>query len=431
MRTTSSSTSSVSSSSCERSTTLRTNKNGRSSKATSTHPNNSYLSVRGAVVAIGLTLQVGIIIASLKGGNKVITTLNKSVITTSADDLEPATAKSTLLKPTSTSSADASQQDDNQESAAVAVAAAPTPATVPVRSDGEGENSHVAGVDGICSLLQSPSSSGLTSSSSASEMWTANVGRIWSISQNPRAPQYTNTTELHEILHETLRPSRLRRGILSRPFDVAQGAALQNAVKIVERKMKDDSAPPLRIVVLGGSVTAGRGCEPGSRSLVNRECAWPRRFESMVNELAGKQIVRVTNLASGGTSTAQGIVFVKYWMYNDDELNRHGPGMCSHPRTLLRSGFQRIRLATSNRVDSTHFWSFSPSSTLHGANAFHRRHYQLVLNQRFTSPTLDERRQANYGISEGQDARSIAGICSICAQIERPVCNPSSRRQRR
>merc|ERR1719469_1382661 len=53
-------------------------------------------------------------------------------------------------------------------------------------------------------------------------------------------------------------------------------------------------------------------------------CAWPARFEKLVNALAGSEVVRVTNLGNGGTSTGQGSVLVKYWMYPGD-LAKYGP----------------------------------------------------------------------------------------------------------
>ena len=57
---------------------------------------------------------------------------------------------------------------------------------------------------------------------------------------------------------------------------------------------------------------------------MNKECAWPRRFEYLVNQVVGKEIIKVHNMAVGGTSTGQGNVFVKYWMY-PEEIRETGP----------------------------------------------------------------------------------------------------------
>jgi len=99
----------------------------------------------------------------------------------------------------------------------------------------------------------------------------------------------------------------------------------------------EKEARPLQIVVLGGSVTAGRGCWPG-RSMTNKKCAWPRRFEFLINQLLGKSlfgnkagtdnnsIIEVHNIAMGGISSHQGTAFVKYWMYpQDSALQKWGP----------------------------------------------------------------------------------------------------------
>jgi hypothetical protein len=72
------------------------------------------------------------------------------------------------------------------------------------------------------------------------------------------------------------------------------------------------SARPLRILVLGGSVLVGRNCRRLVKDLglkipmPQRECAWSHRLQVFLNEFFGKNVVKVTKIAMGGTNTAVG-----------------------------------------------------------------------------------------------------------------------------
>ena len=117
-------------------------------------------------------------------------------------------------------------------------------------------------------------------------------------------------------------------------------SSVKHVIKIIENRIRDpEHYPPLRIAVFGGSVTLGRGCF--GRGMQNYNCAWPKRFELLVNQFAKQQnynnvnkgygkngsdndiikghdkndIVKVYNLAVGGTSSPVGTNIVKYWMY--------------------------------------------------------------------------------------------------------------------
>lgn len=158
----------------------------------------------------------------------------------------------------------------------------------------------------------------------AASLWKEHLDSIWEASHNPTKPEYSNSTILKHILYDILSPSRLRQGLRARPSK-NQHQAVSRVVEILETKLRQPAtAPPLNIAVLGGSVTAGRGCWPGYRGLVNRACAWPRRLEYLVNQAFGTELIKVYNMAVGGTSTAQGNVFVKYWMY-PEEIRETGP----------------------------------------------------------------------------------------------------------
>jgi len=178
---------------------------------------------------------------------------------------------------------------------------------------------------GICRAL-------FDNGSSPAALWRNNVDRIFRASQNPNVPQYANATQLFDILSSSgvLTTDRLRQGLRTRPASEPsnQAAALKRVLDKIDGRLAatDDSdvdeSELVHVAVFGGSVTVGRGCWPESRGLVNRQCSWPRRLELLVNQLAGKDIVRVHNLAVGGTGTEQGIVFVKYWMYPSNAESR-------------------------------------------------------------------------------------------------------------
>lgn len=90
-------------------------------------------------------------------------------------------------------------------------------------------------------------------------------------------------------------------------------------------KHKKKVPPPLSIAVLGGSVTVGMGCAENHIGLPkkfwnnkNTECAWPARLEYMFNQVLFRgqpkqeeQVVKITNLATGGASTEVGKVVLE------------------------------------------------------------------------------------------------------------------------
>jgi hypothetical protein len=101
----------------------------------------------------------------------------------------------------------------------------------------------------------------------------------------------------------SLTPSMLQKGLRTRP----SSPALKRLLKLVQQRMMDpQSTSPLKICrVLGGSVTQGGGCDTPLVTVEGYKatpkdaaaCAWPKRFELLLNNLAGTQLVEVHNLA--------------------------------------------------------------------------------------------------------------------------------------
>lgn len=75
--------------------------------------------------------------------------------------------------------------------------------------------------------------------------------------------------------------------------------------------------PPVKIVVLGGSVTYGNNCYTMKGGNLFR-CSWPKRLETFLNRYFGwtvADIVSVHNLASGGTNTQTAQAMVEYDLF--------------------------------------------------------------------------------------------------------------------
>eukprot|EP00546_Thalassionema_frauenfeldii_P010408 CAMPEP_0178912372 /NCGR_PEP_ID=MMETSP0786-20121207/10225_1 /TAXON_ID=186022 /ORGANISM="Thalassionema frauenfeldii, Strain CCMP 1798" /LENGTH=504 /DNA_ID=CAMNT_0020584945 /DNA_START=68 /DNA_END=1582 /DNA_ORIENTATION=- len=79
----------------------------------------------------------------------------------------------------------------------------------------------------------------------------------------------------------------------------------------------------LQVAVFGGSLTAGHGClenplgVPSQQSFLKRQlpCAWPARFEHLVNSMFGKELINVTNMAMAATTSDVGATVVEYQLW--------------------------------------------------------------------------------------------------------------------
>lgn len=180
----------------------------------------------------------------------------------------------------------------------------------------------------ICSLLEP--------SFSASVIWNQNIDSIYEASHIPHLqkefPTLTKDSsealKLKKILHQ-LSPL-FERGMAHLPSSSTYTSSeiLQTIFDKIQKIHENAHADPLQIVVLGGSVTRGRGCYGHSKILETRPCAWPRRLEVFINQFFGRKVVEIHNMAIGGTNTAGiGSKLVSYWMYPTPELKRNGPDL--------------------------------------------------------------------------------------------------------
>jgi len=193
--------------------------------------------------------------------------------------------------------------------------------SLPKTSSNSNSSSVVFDPTNVCSVL--PSSKAF----SATRLWKEFLPAIFEASKNPLMPPEFQTEEenarLRTVLEETLSPARMRRAVRHMP--TFSHNIVKHVMGIVQKRISDPTNnPPLRIAVFGGSVTIGRGCTPG-RAMSFIQCAWPQRFELLINQFFGQEIIKVFNLGVGGTNSNTGKDRIKYWMYNDIELSKVGP----------------------------------------------------------------------------------------------------------
>ena len=182
----------------------------------------------------------------------------------------------------------------------------------------------------ICSYFHTTASSSFT----ASSIWNVNLSKIYNSSHHPGMQDLFpthNATEpeartMHELLFDILTPNRFRKGMLHiPPTRDATHEIITHILQIAQKRMKDSANnPPVKIAVVGGSVTQGRACF----HVLQRasQCAWPYRFELLINQFVGMEVIKVYNLALGGTTTGSaGSSVVEYWMYRESDLMEAGP----------------------------------------------------------------------------------------------------------
>ena len=122
--------------------------------------------------------------------------------------------------------------------------------------------------------------------------------------------------------------SRLQHASISRPID--QTRSIGRIRSVMNKRMKyPKAAPPLRIVVFGGSVTTGHDCldnifdlqarndgksndRGGTPAHESKICAWPGRLQDMMDETFGIGVVVVKNLAVGGANSDMSRAFMEF-----------------------------------------------------------------------------------------------------------------------
>ena len=204
-------------------------------------------------------------------------------------------------------------------------------------SSSKGDSTHD---NSFCSLVHDK-----LGSRTPSQWWTAHFDNILDASQHSQDPNFIYRNWTRSLL-ASLSPELLQQGIRARP----SVHAFQYVADILHKRIMDpQNSPPLKIAVLGGSVTRGHGCPDSPLILDDGQattpqldatlCAWPSRLESLINALAGMQLVQVFNLAVGATNLQFGTPLIKYGLY---------------PKQLLPSGPDAILSAYSTNEQAHH-----------------------------------------------------------------------------
>jgi len=201
--------------------------------------------------------------------------------------------------------------------------------------------------DGICSLI-AQTAGGFPFS--ASHLWTTHFADILNASQHPLDPNFVHENWTKSLL-ASLTPSMLQQGLRTRP----SLQALERVLKLIRRRILNPNvSPPLKIAVVGGSVTQGGGCNTPPVQMEGYEpmkyatdCAWPKRLEHLVNTLFGSDIIKVHNLAVGGTNLELATPLIKYWLY-PDELLPDGPDVIISSYSTNEQHTYPYRIDTTN-----------------------------------------------------------------------------------
>jgi hypothetical protein len=170
----------------------------------------------------------------------------------------------------------------------------------------------------------------LSSSSDSSEQWPVmSASNVWQSFRNEllNASYATQDTDNERFrpwvtgLFDWYTTDRMERS-LSFP---ASSASMRHILKIIDDY--PTTKEPLQILVMGGSVTAGHGCMENTIGVEDKRtpkgnspffpCAWPTRLELLLNEFlfGGEPVVKVTNLAVGGSSSEVGSMILEYGLF--------------------------------------------------------------------------------------------------------------------
>ena len=136
-------------------------------------------------------------------------------------------------------------------------------------------------------------------------------------------------------VHNEFIVPRLRKSLIRS----MEGDQVQRMMQIIEKRLMDpENNPRLEIMVFGGSVVQGWHSEfhnwfqPGFENKVVSDSAsysWPARLQAILNNVLfrGRDVVRVTNMALGGTTSDVGAVSLEYRRFPP---NYPGPDIIIH-----------------------------------------------------------------------------------------------------
>eukprot|EP00537_Pseudo-nitzschia_pungens_P012389 CAMPEP_0172394896 /NCGR_PEP_ID=MMETSP1061-20121228/17092_1 /TAXON_ID=37318 /ORGANISM="Pseudo-nitzschia pungens, Strain cf. pungens" /LENGTH=642 /DNA_ID=CAMNT_0013126353 /DNA_START=79 /DNA_END=2004 /DNA_ORIENTATION=- len=136
-----------------------------------------------------------------------------------------------------------------------------------------------------------------------------------------------------DTLFSFYKVSNLRRSVMNPapPKEIVQVLKLANEIKLHNSLVSDDKDKrSLRVLVMGGSVTLGVGCNwPEGLGMVKprywarpgERCMWSAWLEKVVDDVIfeGQKIFKVENIAAGGLTSETGSIVFEYELFKDPE----------------------------------------------------------------------------------------------------------------
>jgi hypothetical protein len=164
-------------------------------------------------------------------------------------------------------------------------------------------------------------------STSAMALWVDNIDRIHAASRL----RLDRKWKLHDLTAQVLQliTPRLPLSAKTLPRDVV---GVETLLRKAHARYEYLHAPksrrrglpvpePVKIVVLGGSVTAGVNCFSGIGGSDLEKCAWPARMKGLINGMAQGELVQVHVFALGGSNTNTATVLLEYDLLPKDAQN--------------------------------------------------------------------------------------------------------------
>lgn len=188
------------------------------------------------------------------------------------------------------------------------------------------------GIAAICGRFEA----GRTTAS----VWRSHLNKILEAAIGDEK-QKVHMNWLKELLELLSSGNSMERGLRSAPSMTAMLGILTKLGGLLTHSKNDSLSSPLQVVIFGGSVTEGAGCNnlppeikpflPGNMKLKDgdslcQRCAWPSRLQLLVDAFLGPNSVKIHNLAVGGTNTMLSLPVLEYRLYpaNLDILRQQG-----------------------------------------------------------------------------------------------------------
>jgi len=195
----------------------------------------------------------------------------------------------------------------------------------------ERQRKHKSPFEYMCSKLPSQGAS-------AASLWDDYAETIFQASIHPLDTKGGHVPWT-KSLFKFVTPYLLEKGLRASP----QHSNMQTVMRIIQTKLQHpDTAPPLEVLIVGGSVTEGGGCENTHNalklnvsnaekkdflgSIKGNACAWPFRLQVLVDAMLGSGVIRFHNLAVGGTNSHLALPVLDYWLFPEGSvLLERGP----------------------------------------------------------------------------------------------------------